>query len=99
MRRHALLINVTRGAIVYGDDLLTALDEGVIGGAGVDVTHPEPLPAGHRLWAHPRAILPPPTPGGSPPRAGPATGTFLENPGRLPPRKPPLPIIRKPKGY
>ena len=44
MKRTAILINVTRGEIVYGDDLLTALDEGLIWGAGLDVTDPEPLP-------------------------------------------------------
>jgi len=46
MKRTAIIINVTRGAIIYGDDLLAALDEGLIGGAGLDVTDPEPLPAG-----------------------------------------------------
>src|SRR5467141_2918246 len=36
MQRHAILVNVTRGEIVYGDDLMTALDEGLIWGAGLD---------------------------------------------------------------
>jgi phosphoglycerate dehydrogenase-like enzyme len=99
MRRHALLINVTRGAIVYGDDLLTALDEGVIGGAGIDVTDPEPLPAGHRLWTHPRAIVTPHTAGGSPRRAGRAIDTFVENLRRLRTGQPLLAIIDKRKGY
>src|SRR6266571_4394414 len=45
MKKTGYLINVTRGAIVYGDDLLKALDEGMIGGAGLDVTDPEPLPS------------------------------------------------------
>src|SRR5213080_5108625 len=53
MRPSATLINVTRGAIVYGDDLLTALNDGLIWGAGLDVTDPEPLPPGHPLWTHP----------------------------------------------
>src|SRR5438477_1557104 len=44
MRPTAILINVTRGAIVYGDDLLAALEAGLLGGAGLDVTDPEPLP-------------------------------------------------------
>ena len=54
MKPTAILINVTRGAIVYGDDLMAALNEGLIWGAGLDVTDPEPLPAGHPLWTHPR---------------------------------------------
>src|SRR5437870_13511336 len=81
MRRHALLINVTRGAIVYGDDLLTALDEGVIGGAGIDVTGPEPLPAGHRQRTQPRAIVTTHTAAGPPRRAGRAMDTCLTNVG------------------
>ena len=44
MKKTAILINVTRGEIVYGDDLLAALDDGLIWGAGLDVTDPEPLP-------------------------------------------------------
>ena len=54
MQRHAILINVTRGGIVYGEDLMTALDEGLIWGVGLDVTDPEPLPLDHPLWTHPR---------------------------------------------
>src|SRR5215470_6546615 len=99
MRRHALLINVTRGAIVYGEDLLAALDDRVIGGAGIDVTDPEPLPPGHRLWTHPRAIITPHTAGGSPRRAGRAIDTFVENLRRMRTNQPLLAIIDKRKGY
>ena len=99
MRRHALLINVTRGAIVYGEDLLAALDDGLIGGAGLDVTDPEPLPPGHRLWTHPRAIVTPHTAGGSPRRAGRAIDTFVENLRRMRTNQPLLAIIDKRKGY
>jgi phosphoglycerate dehydrogenase-like enzyme len=99
MRRHAILINVTRGHIVFGDDLLAALDEGLIGGAGLDVTDPEPLPAGHRLWTHPRAIVTPHTAGGSPRRAGRVIATFIENLERMRDGRPLLALIDKQKGY
>jgi phosphoglycerate dehydrogenase-like enzyme len=99
MRRHAILVNVTRGAIVYGDDLLAALEEGLIGGAGLDVTDPEPLPAGHRLWTHPRAIVTPHTAGGSPRRAGRVIATFIENLRRMRDGGPLLALIDKQKGY
>jgi phosphoglycerate dehydrogenase-like enzyme len=99
MRRHAILVNVTRGAIVYGDDLLAALDEGLIGGAGLDVTDPEPLPAGHKLWTHPRAVVTPHTAGGSPRRAGRVIATFIENLQRLRDGRPLLALIDKQKGY
>jgi phosphoglycerate dehydrogenase-like enzyme len=99
MRRHAILVNVTRGAIVFGDDLLAALDEGLIGGAGLDVTDPEPLPAGHRLWTHPRAVVTPHTAGGSPRRAGRVIATFCENLRRMRNGQPLLALIDKQKGY
>ena len=99
MRRHAILINVTRGAIVYGDDLLAALDEGLIWAAGLDVTDPEPLPPGHPLWTHPRAVVTPHTAGGSPRRAGRVIDAFVENLERLRAGRPLLGLIDKDKGY
>ena len=45
MEDHAWLVNVARGRHVVTDDLVDALRDGVIGGAGLDVTDPEPLPA------------------------------------------------------
>jgi phosphoglycerate dehydrogenase-like enzyme len=99
MQRHAILINVTRGAIVFGEDLVTALDEGLIWGAGLDVTDPEPLPPGHRLWTHPRVIVTPHTAGGSPRRAGRAIDTFCENLRRMQTGEPLLALIDKRKGY
>src|SRR3989441_6223280 len=98
MRRHALLINVTRGAIVYGDDLLAALDEGVIGGAGIDVTDPEPLPAGPRLWTPPRALVTPPTAGGAPPPGRPARPPLAGEPGPVRGGEPPPPPHRQAEG-
>lgn len=99
MQRHAILVNVTRGEIVYGPDLLTALEEGLIWGAGLDVTDPEPLPAGHPLWRHPRVIVTPHTAGGSPRRAGRAIATFCENLRRLADGRPLLALVDKRKGY
>jgi phosphoglycerate dehydrogenase-like enzyme len=99
MRPNAILINVTRGAIVFGDDLLAALDEGLVWGAGLDVTDPEPLPAGHRFWSHPRVIVTPHTAGGSPRRAGRVIDTFCENLQRRRDGRPLLALIDKRKGY
>jgi phosphoglycerate dehydrogenase-like enzyme len=59
MRPEAILINVARGKVVVTDDLLEALREGTIAGAGLDVTDPEPLPRGHALWHEPRVIITP----------------------------------------
>jgi phosphoglycerate dehydrogenase-like enzyme len=55
------LINVARGRHVDTAALVTALDEGVIAGAGLDVTDPEPLPDGHPLWTQQRCIITPHT--------------------------------------
>jgi len=99
MRRHAILINVTRGEIVRGEDVLAALNEGLIGGAGLDVTDPEPLPKEHPLWTHPRAIVTPHTAGGSPRRAGRVIATFCENLRRRRAGRPLLALIDKQKGY
>ena len=99
MRRTAILINVTRGGIVYGDDLVKALDEGLLWGAGLDVTDPEPLPLNHPLWTHPRVIVTPHTAGGSPRRCERVVVTFCENLRRMKTGEPLLALIDKRKGY
>lgn len=43
MKKSAILINVARGPVVNDADLYTALEEGYIGGAGLDVTSTEPM--------------------------------------------------------
>ena len=58
-KRGALFINVGRGGTVVTDDLVAALGDGRLGGAGLDVTDPEPLPAGHPLWRAPNVIITP----------------------------------------
>jgi len=50
MEPHAWLVNVARGRHVVTDDLVEALRRRSIGGAALDVTEPEPLPADHPLW-------------------------------------------------
>lgn len=99
MRRTAILINVTRGEIVHGEHLLEAINDGVIWGAGLDVTDPEPLPASHPLWTHPRAVVTPHTAGGSPRRAQRIVDTFCENLRRLRAGQPLIALIDKQKGY
>ncbi|WP_213880824.1 D-isomer specific 2-hydroxyacid dehydrogenase family protein [Pseudomonas sp. dw_358] len=55
------LINIARGGLVDQAALLDALDHGPLGFASLDVTEPEPLPDGHRLYSHPKVRLSPHT--------------------------------------
>jgi glyoxylate/hydroxypyruvate reductase len=57
--RGASLVNVGRGSHLVETDFLAALDSGALSGAVLDVTEPEPLPAGHPFWSHPRILLTP----------------------------------------
>jgi phosphoglycerate dehydrogenase-like enzyme len=59
MPRGAVLVNVARGAVVDTDALVAALASGALGGAGLDVTDPEPLPEGHPLWTAPNTLITP----------------------------------------
>lgn len=54
----ALLVNVARGVVVNTDDLVAELGTGRIR-AALDVTDPEPLPAGHPLWSAPNVLINP----------------------------------------
>lgn len=55
------LVNVARGEVIDQEALLSALETGHLGGAGVDVTYPEPLPDGHPLWDQENLIITPHT--------------------------------------
>lgn len=55
----AVVVNVARGAHVVTDDLVAALSDGRLAGAGLDVTDPEPLPDGHPLWSLPNVVVTP----------------------------------------
>ena len=59
MKPDALLINTSRGPVIDQAALLEALHAGRIGGAGIDVYEPEPLPANHPLRSAPRTLLTP----------------------------------------
>jgi len=50
MKDGAFVLNVGRGNAIDTDALCDAVESGKLGGAAVDVTDPEPLPADHRMW-------------------------------------------------
>lgn len=57
--RGARLVNAGRGGHLDQDALIAALDAGRLSAAVLDVTDPEPLPAGHPLWNDPRVLITP----------------------------------------
>ena len=59
MKPNAVLINTSRGPVVDSDALYEALKAGQIAYAALDVTEPEPLPAGHRLLTLPNCLVVP----------------------------------------
>jgi phosphoglycerate dehydrogenase-like enzyme len=65
MKPGALLVNVARGSVVVTNDLLDALQDGSVR-AALDVTDPEPLPAGHPLWSAPGVLITPHVGGATP---------------------------------
>lgn len=99
MQRHALLINVSRGKIMEKAALLEALEQGWIGGAGLDVAPEEPLPLDHPLWRLENVLITPHTAGGSPRRDDRMVALFCENLRRLLAGEELMSVIDKRKGY
>jgi phosphoglycerate dehydrogenase-like enzyme len=65
MKQGALLINAARGPVVATEALVNALERNRIR-AVLDVTDPEPLPAGHPLWSAPNCMITPHVGGSTP---------------------------------
>lgn len=59
MKEEAVLVNVSRGAVVEEEALLQHLTRGRLKGAALDVFHTEPLPPHHDLWRHPKVLATP----------------------------------------
>ncbi|MGW4164265.1 2-hydroxyacid dehydrogenase [Streptomyces sp. NPDC004788] len=74
MKDGALLVNVARGSVVDTAALLKEVESGRIT-AALDVTNPEPLPAGHPLWHAPGVLVTP--------HVGGSTSAFMPRAKRL----------------
>jgi phosphoglycerate dehydrogenase-like enzyme len=61
MKHGARLINVGRGSLLEEAALISALENGALGGAALDVVQTEPLPAESPLWKAPNLMLTPHT--------------------------------------
>ncbi len=99
MRPSAVLINVARGALVVTDDLIQALSEGWIAGAGLDVTDPEPLPEHHPLWHAPNVIITPHHANPEDASREPVARHFCENLRRYLAGEPLLAVVDPGRGY
>jgi phosphoglycerate dehydrogenase-like enzyme len=92
MKRGALLVNPARGPVVDTDALVRALNDKRIR-AALDVTDPEPLPAGHPLWKAPNLLLTPHTAGASPKFLGRALKLASEQAARFARGEPLLNVV------
>ena len=79
MKSSSYLINIGRGVIVDQADLTSALQNGMIAGAALDVCEIEPLPADHPLWQMPNVIITPHVAAASPRISERHLATLLEN--------------------
>jgi phosphoglycerate dehydrogenase-like enzyme len=82
------LVVVSRGGIVREADLVTAVREGIVAGAGLDAHAVEPLPPGSPLWDLPRTIITPHNGATTPATADRGTAIFLDNLDRWLARRP-----------
>jgi D-3-phosphoglycerate dehydrogenase len=99
IKRGALLINVARGPVVVESDLVTALESGHLGGAGLDVTEIEPLPPESRLWTLPNVMITPHVGAQSSHRADNTTNLICENLRRYFRQQPLINLVDKRLGY
>ncbi len=99
MKRSAYLINIARGDVIRQADLIQALQEGLIRGAGLDVFDQEPLPEDNPLWDMPNVIISPHVAASSPYYLDRAIKTFADNLARYANGGEMFNIIDKFKGY
>lgn len=99
MKTGSFVVNVTRGEIIDGGDLIAALESGHLGGAALDVAPGEPLPADHRLFTLDNVVMTPHTAGASQLRAPRNVARFVDNLRRAQAGQPLDGVIDKTLGY
>lgn len=93
----AALVHAGRGPQLVAGDLIAALDSDKLSSAMIDVTDPEPLPAGDPLWSHPKIILTPHI--ASFTRAETAAEVVINNIKRLRNGLEPIGLVDRKRGY
>ena len=99
LKKGAFFVAVSRGRIYDMGALVKALDSKRLAGAGVDVTDPEPLPAGHPLWKFPNVVITPHVAGRSDGIGARRITLFKENLRRFLAGEALLNVVDKQKGY
>ncbi|MGH3980777.1 MAG: D-2-hydroxyacid dehydrogenase [Pseudonocardiaceae bacterium] len=99
MKPTARLVNVGRGALVVTEDLVTALRQGEIAGAALDVFDSEPLPEASPLWELPGVIVSPHMSGDVVGWRNELAGLFADNLDRYRSGRPLRNVVDKVRGY
>ena len=99
MKPGAFFVNIGRGGTVDTEALTAVLASGRLGGAGLDVTDPEPLPPEHPLWALPNVIITPHIGGDSDGHMERMYLLFEENLRRFAKGEPLLSVVDRARGY
>src|SRR5262245_55888120 len=99
VKRGVHLVNIARGGLVDQDALREALDDGRVRVASLDTVDPEPLPAGHWLYTHPRVRLSPHCSWSAPGSLDRLLDIFLENLGHWLAGEPLVQVVDVELGY
>jgi len=99
MKRSAYLVNIGRGATVVEADLVTALQDGELAGAALDVFEQEPLPVISPLWSMSNVIVTAHYSGATPLYAARALEIFLDNLKRFRAGEELVNVVDKRQGY
>ena len=99
MKTGAYIYNIGRGPIIDQAALVRALEDGRLGGAGLDVTDPEPLPEDSPLWDMPNVLITAHTSGSSPVYWERASEIVIENVKRWQAGEPLSNVIDVEHGY
>jgi phosphoglycerate dehydrogenase-like enzyme len=99
MKQEAVLINISRGALVDEAALVEVLREGKIRGAGLDVFEEEPLPGDSPLWDMPNVLITPHNAGANPHYNRRVTELFCDNLGLYLAGKPLRNVVEVERGY
>ena len=95
----AYLINVGRGSVVDTDSLIRSLQRGHLGGAGIDVVDPEPLPVDSPLWDMSNVIVSPHVGAQSPLRVPVTVDLICKNMDRFLQQQPLINLVDKQLGF